>query len=622
MIVTASSYEEFVWNNRIKINRVLNMVLWVCTVTGPALAVGIAVGVYDQMEYSACYALTAILVILATMHLAMCVKWSDRIFTGLFALFALDIAIVFLITANANIAMSLFFVPLLALAFCDRRVYVLMVVVNYIVLMAAEWYVAGSVAALRTDMDSALEWFLYLASGYVIETFLLGTAGFLLCTMITNYFKSLYATQNELVDKDQKINEQLEILNSISEIYGYLSIVDFDSGTVTNVNSTGQVVESSKIAEDGITDMNRSMIPILKSDEAEDFATFVNLNTLRERMISRTAIYKEFNSTLIGWFRAQFIAVTGSETKFIYTIQDIDDDKQKEENLLKISNTDELTGLFNRRAYEEELRNYRENGLNSRLILFAVDLNGLKQINDAYGHAAGDELIEGAAKCIAHVIKDEGKAYRTGGDEFQILIETDKTAEDIKKKLMSRTSKWKGEYVSDLTMSIGYACASENEGKSIDELEKIADEKMYLEKNRYYREKGIDRRGQKIAYDIICETYAKILKINLSDDSYQIIKINDIEKQKEKGVAGQISEWIKRFGENGNVHPDDLDNYLRYTDREYLKEYFAEGHDKISIFYRRKTSNGYRKAMMELIPTLEYKKDKQELFLYVKDIDI
>ena len=111
-------------------------------------------------------------------------------------------------------------------------------------------------------------------------------------------------------------------------------------------------------------------------------------------------------------------------------------------------------------------------------------------------------------------------------------------AEELKEKYPDR----KIIVIDSLCSSSGYgmlvdtAADMRDEGKSIDELEKIADEKMYLEKNRYYREKGIDRRGQKIAYDIICETYAKILKINLTDDSYQIIKINDIEKQKENIV--------------------------------------------------------------------------------------
>lgn len=616
-----STYEEFVLYNRIRTNFALNIILWGCVLVGPALAVGIKFGIYDLIQYKAAGMISLLLVALAAVHTLLYKKQPGSVLTGLFAIISLDLAVVFLIRTHANISMTIFLVPLIALFFCDRIFYLVAVVLNYIVLMWAEWTIADFAMNLRTDMDSAREWMIYISSGYLIETIILGAVGYALCLEINKYFHGLYDSQNELQDRDRKIVEQLEILNAISDIYGHIGIVNLKDRTVTNINSIGQTLETTEIDASGMSEINKGMIPILNSTDVNAFAEFTNLNTLADRMKNRTVIYKEFDSRLIGWFRAQYISITGLEDQFIYTIQDIDDVKRKEESLVKISNTDELTKLFNRRAYEEELKSIREKGISDNLILFSVDINGLKQVNDSLGHLAGDELIVGAAKCVKSALNLTGKAFRTGGDEFQILIDTDESAEEIKARILEAADNWKGKNVDSLAMSIGYATARDNPGCRIEELEKKADEQMYRSKSRFYREKGIDRRGQKAAYDTVCDTYTKILRVNLTSDRHQIINTNEAEKVPDKGYSESISEWIKNFGQSGQVHPDDLENYLEKTDTDYLKKYFDAGHKYLSIFYRRKIDDNFKQVMMEIIPSAEYSSDYQDVFLYVKDID-
>ena len=52
----------------------------------------------------------------------------------------------------------------------------------------------------------------------------------------------------------------------------------------------------------------------------------------------------------------------------------------------------------------------------------SIDLNGLKRVNDTYGHVAGDELIRAAADCMKNSFNEYGKIYRIGGDEFAVII--------------------------------------------------------------------------------------------------------------------------------------------------------------------------------------------------------
>ena len=145
---------------------------------------------------------------------------------------------------------------------------------------------------------------------------------------------------------------------------------------------------------------------------------------------------------------------------------------------------------------------------------------------------------------------------------------------------------------------------------------------MYAVKAEYYRAMGIDRRGQAAAHKALCNLYTKILKVNLTDDTFSIVNMDVSEQTAEKGYADSISAWLKSFGETGHVHPDDLDNYLSNTSLDYLRAYFAGDKTSHSITYRRKYGDVFKQVMMEMIPADDYRADNQTLFLYVKNIDI
>jgi diguanylate cyclase (GGDEF)-like protein/putative nucleotidyltransferase with HDIG domain len=86
--------------------------------------------------------------------------------------------------------------------------------------------------------------------------------------------------------------------------------------------------------------------------------------------------------------------------------------------------TDNLTGLGNHRAFHEDLRREiaRRTRSGSRFSLVMLDLNGLKQLNDRLGHQAGDERIRAVADCLRSTMRATDTAYRTGGDEFMVLL--------------------------------------------------------------------------------------------------------------------------------------------------------------------------------------------------------
>ena len=179
--------------------------------------------------------------------------------------------------------------------------------------------------------------------------------------------------------------------------------------------------------------------------------------------------------------------------KLIQTIQDIAHQKQKEQQLIRISMTDELTGLNNRRSYDADIGLYKEKELDKDFTVFSVDVNGLKAANDSKGHIAGDELLTAAADCLTAVFGSLGKVYRTGGDEFMATAVC-ANPEELLERIRRESAAWHGAYGEELSLSAGYASRREHPDADVHGLEVLADQMMYREKARYYSIPGIDRR--------------------------------------------------------------------------------------------------------------------------------
>lgn len=149
---------------------------------------------------------------------------------------------------------------------------------------------------------------------------------------------------------------------------------------------------------------------------------------------------------------------------------------------------DVMTNLLNRRAYEMGLKSLSEKPVEENFVYVAMDLNSLKQINDTFGHAAGDEMIRAAASCMAGAFGRYGKLFRIGGDEFAAMIYADeKQLDQIKSDFEEAVKNWHGEFTEGVSVSCGYVRGEEFPEKTLTEIVEIADKRMYLAKEAYYR---------------------------------------------------------------------------------------------------------------------------------------
>ena len=143
---------------------------------------------------------------------------------------------------------------------------------------------------------------------------------------------------------------------------------------------------------------------------------------------------------------------------------------------------DQLTDLYNRAYFENEILQIEKKGLYPTALI-VCDLDGLKMINDTCGHAAGDHFIVAAAKLIKTVVPTDAIAARIGGDEFVIIIPSvlADSAEQIALAIRSAIDKYNVDQpVIPLGMSVGWAATSKPE--KMNTIFKQADSRMYQDK--------------------------------------------------------------------------------------------------------------------------------------------
>ena len=165
----------------------------------------------------------------------------------------------------------------------------------------------------------------------------------------------------------------------------------------------------------------------------------------------------------------------------VMIFKNITEEKKKQIDNLYLSLHDYLTGLYNRRFFEEEMIRL-DTRRNLPFSIIMLDLDGLKLTNDAFGHEAGDLLLRKMAEIIKLECRDDEIAARLGGDEFSILLpDTNREhCELIVKRIREACKKCARQSVV-LSAAIGYA-TKVNPLESMDEIMKEADNNMYRNK--------------------------------------------------------------------------------------------------------------------------------------------
>ena len=161
----------------------------------------------------------------------------------------------------------------------------------------------------------------------------------------------------------------------------------------------------------------------------------------------------------------------------------------QQDQLLKqtfeLSIKDPLTGLYNRHYLKDYAMKAcsRVNRHNTNLVLIFIDLDNFKQVNDTYGHEAGDEVLKKVSEIFREIFRQYDIIVRYGGDEFIILIEDIKYDETALKNLLDKMVERIENSLKKFNISASYGIAvAPKETNSFEELINLADERMYKQK--------------------------------------------------------------------------------------------------------------------------------------------
>lgn len=171
-------------------------------------------------------------------------------------------------------------------------------------------------------------------------------------------------------------------------------------------------------------------------------------------------------------------------------VRDITDRKELHEQLRTMAVTDQLTGLFNRRGFitlaEQQLRS--ADRTKKKSLLAFIDLDGMKRINDIWGHEEGDKALIITAKILKQLFRESDIVARIGGDEFAVLAldVSDAMKEVFLSRLKQQLAAYKasGDREYKLSLSIGTTLYDPANPTSLDKLMSQADKLMYDDKRK------------------------------------------------------------------------------------------------------------------------------------------
>lgn len=262
------------------------------------------------------------------------------------------------------------------------------------------------------------------------------------------------------------------ILNLNQEKLTYVSpssyyLTGFTPDEMMGLGPEGIVTEESLITVK--TWIERSMSEFLSQpDSQRSYMTEV-----RQKCKNGDVVWVEIS--------AKFRFNNAKEIEVVAASRNIEERKKAEREVVYLSYHDQLTGLYNRRFYEEELSriNYK---WNLPITMVLADVNGLKLTNDAFGHNAGDELLKRFSLIFKSVLRAEDVAARIGGDEFVLLLsragssEAEMVIKKIKNLMKSSRS---GQPI--LSVSFGWA-TKESLEEDFNDLFLQAEDNMYHNK--------------------------------------------------------------------------------------------------------------------------------------------
>jgi len=268
-------------------------------------------------------------------------------------------------------------------------------------------------------------------------------------------YEALFKNSSDAIIRFDQNHNIIDINEKFTELFGYTLDEIYGKEVDSVVAPKEKFDEAKGLTKDVLSGNIAAM---------EDSVRLGSDGKLREVSVKGVAIV--LNDKIIGGYG-------------IYT--DISQRKKAERELIYMNYHDQLTGLYNRRFFEEELKRL-DTERNLPISLIMADVNGLKLFNDAFGHAEGDKLLVKAAEIIRKELREDEIVARLGGDELVILLpRTDsEEANSIVKRIRASISNIRLKSI-ELSISFGWDTKNSTD-QDMNDILKNAEDCMYRNK--------------------------------------------------------------------------------------------------------------------------------------------
>lgn len=299
--------------------------------------------------------------------------------------------------------------------------------------------------------------------------------------------------QKDIRDLEKKELEYRKALQSAlenqNEIYAEMLHMQTSGVIVTDLQNKIMICNesASDIFDMPVNIMMEDIFPDVVADYLEE-ATDIITEKLEELKKNGGTITYEFDvhhldgKTTFIRADAKLAKMSKQSSVIITSLTDITSNKEMEQKLITLSETDGLTGLLNRSSANKRTEQFIEKNVDGMFCL--IDVNNFKSINDTYGHPVGDEVLVAIAKCLKKAFRRKDILMRMGGDEFGVFA-ADITSIAIGEKCITRLFEEidkiqiEGADKLKVSVSLGAILCPGGQTEGYEEIYRLADSVMY-----------------------------------------------------------------------------------------------------------------------------------------------
>ena len=295
------------------------------------------------------------------------------------------------------------------------------------------------------------------------EVILSGSAASVIALIVYLYIQD--KQQDELKQSEERFRNLFTLKGDA------IFVIDRLKGDILEVNDSACTIYGyTKEEMLGLKNTDMSFEPEATEKAANEFKGGYTQIPLRYHKKKDGTIFPvEITATFFTWKNREAILVVS---------KDITDRQISENKLIYLSYHDQLTGLYNRRFFEEELLRL-DTKRNLPISIAMGDVNGLKMVNDSFGHLKGDQLLKSVAYAMQRACREDDIIARLGGDEFALILPNTNSidAEKIVSRIMEIASE---EKIEGLNISISFGHQTKTlEEENMNTIIREAEERMY-----------------------------------------------------------------------------------------------------------------------------------------------